>query len=475
MKSKRILKLIICLLALLAVGSFLAVKFEKVARSDPDRYYHYAVSKITAETFAPKELPQIFGLGWDSFFVEKEFLFHLYTGFAYGLAQEKGVVLACLLLGIGVLISVFLVCIRPNQSHREWTALILTLSICLSSGRFANRMFTVRPHVLATLIVILLLGALLSRRRYLTFLLSFLFALAYHAFYIPVMLSILGVVVAVFVEKSKSGTLPRAALNCLYATLGGIVVGGILNPYFPSNFVIGYQVLMIALISTGLSISEFGNELLPLNGTQLIMQYGGYYALLFGGVAFYGYRIIAYRMEKKSDLESCDQSKAEFFESLLSFAAFSMFSLISVHSPRGIEFMVPFAAIALSRSFHFGGRIPWKILAIACALFIVQFPKNKVLAWSEVIWDDFLKPENERVKSLEAFAKIPHSTEKIRVVNCNWDLSPYLFYARPDLRFVDILDPSLLYARNSELYSMRKSMLSAEAPDAWGLLREGFD
>ena len=50
---------------------------------DPDRSYHYALSRVVAEQGVPRTLPQVTGIGWDKAFFDKEFLWHQLTGLGY--------------------------------------------------------------------------------------------------------------------------------------------------------------------------------------------------------------------------------------------------------------------------------------------------------------------------------------------------------------------------------------------------------
>src|SRR5262249_27040597 len=61
-----------------------------------------------------------------------------------------------------------------------------------------------------------------------------------------------------------------------------------------------------------------------------------------------------------------------------------------------------------------------------------------------------------------------------KIFNCGWDDAPYIFYQRPDLRFVDILDPSLLYAHSPVLFQNRVGLNDGKIPDAYAALKAVF-
>ena len=58
--------------------------------SDPDYYYHVAISRHILENGVPHTLPQVKGIGWDVLFSDKEFLYHQFTTLFYALFGEFG-------------------------------------------------------------------------------------------------------------------------------------------------------------------------------------------------------------------------------------------------------------------------------------------------------------------------------------------------------------------------------------------------
>jgi hypothetical protein len=77
-------------------------------------------------------------------------------------------------------------------------------------------------------------------------------------------------------------------------------------------------------------------------------------------------------------------------------------------------------------------------------------------------------------ESFKSVAAIPEEPKGAKVFNCDWDRAPYIFYVRPDLRFVDILDPSLLYFANPSAYHSIEELQQGTLPDAYGLIRNAF-
>ena len=69
------------------------------------------------------------------------------------------------------------------------------------------------------------------------------------------------------------------------------------------------------------------------------------------------------------------------------------------------------------------------------------------------------KARNEfnEIKGLLVYAK-----PDAKVFNCDWKDGAYILYLRPDLKFVDLLDPTFLYMSSKELYSLKNILRSRQ-------------
>lgn len=206
------------------VGLGYITKLE-VAKSDPDRYYHLRLSQISADEGLQSTLPQAEDLGWGDKFPDKEFLFHILTSATHFVGGEKLLSHLPFFLQFLIFVCLFLAC-RRFLSTKE--ALLLILFAIAGNYWFSLRMSMLRPHVLAILVFCLLLYAcMFSRSRYVAPLLCFLYALAYHAIYVP--LVGIGCFALVHFWNRDFSWLKTLA----YAVLA-LIAGTILSPYFLS-------------------------------------------------------------------------------------------------------------------------------------------------------------------------------------------------------------------------------------------------
>jgi hypothetical protein len=469
--------LVLSTAVVIVVGILFGIKYEPTNEFDPDRYYHFAVSAITSKEFAPPTLPQVEGLNWGNIFYEKEFLFHVYTGLAWRMGHEQGVINACLGLGVLVLLALFFVCARRINPVM---AMFTTLAVTASSQRFMLRMFMVRPHVLAIFLTILIVWAILERRPRLLGLLCVLFALSYHGIYFPIIYGVIGIVAAFAVTRDRRSELVQDSLRCLFYAAAGICVGVVLNPYFPSNIMMTFQHFKIGLLAAGIPIQMFGGELHPFSGTMLLTSIPGFFFIVAMGLVWIGFWIaqkslLPFSSDRPTSVAG---GEASDFETLASFIFCTLFLVISIHNPRGIEFLIPFSVFFMVYLAARTKRPPVALFAMTILVVALQSPGNYTNVIGLVNRGAISRYFEESAlgqNAKDALSRIPVDSSHNKVVNCSWDVSPYLFYARPDLHFIDLLDPSFLHDYNRQLYDARLEWNQGTVPDTYGMLKDGFN
>ncbi len=208
-------------LALIALGGVLAYGHWRVgglAAVDPDRHYHLALSRAGAENGRVTALPQLADIGWDKKFVDKEYLFHVFTSWAYRLGGESGVEWLMLLLAFGMASALYALC---RSGAPPLTAFTLVAVGALLNEWFIYRLMMLRPQVLAIGLSLVVAVALLRRMTLLAAAAALAFALAYHAIYVP-----LGLAVFALLASPQDRALWRTAA----ATAIGVAAGVLANP-----------------------------------------------------------------------------------------------------------------------------------------------------------------------------------------------------------------------------------------------------
>ena len=144
-----------------------------------------------------------------------------------------------------------------------------------------------------------------------------------------------------------------------------------------------------------------------------------------------------------------------------------LFCLMAFQTVRAAEYFIPVSGFLLP-FLAINIRSNWRgsvlgILAVVQLCVLVWIGKKE----ASFVPDGFLY---ETIK--EAVKEIPSGEGK--VFNCGWDDSPFIFYLRPDLKFVDALDPSLIFHSSPALFFGRQELFSGRITDALGLLRGSF-
>jgi hypothetical protein len=416
-----------------------------VGSNDPDRYYHLGLSALTAKGGLLRTLPQVEDLGWGHYFPDKEFLFHALTGAAQWLAGgEAGPLLVVPVLGTCIVLCLYLTLQEVLAPKR---AAILVLAATALSPMFLFRLTLLRPHLLAILCFCLLLAAILRGRPWLAALATAGFVLSYHAFYIPVI--VLAVAAAIRWPEASGG--PRR----WQWALPGLVFGLVLNPYFPSTIVMSWVHIKLALgigVAPGL---HSGEEVQPLGLVESIHYFG------FLPVALAGAAVLAYVRKLRPGPEVA----GFWFLLVLS----CLLTLLTVKSARAGEYAVPSVILLVGYSLRYltGG---WALPLTCLGLLVSQGNASQI--FYRDIWD---QPQGGDTPSyLAAIALLPADADGGKVFNCQWEAGSYLLFARPGVRFVDLLEPAFLWQASPARYMMRQRLVRGLEPDPAKVLRETF-
>ncbi len=422
---------------------------------DPDRYYHFAISRETAQAgqLYLDTVPQVVGLHWNKYFPDKEFLFHQLTLAGYKIGGDHGVAIAVLGVGVAVIVLLFLI---AAEILSPWLA-FLSAGIALCAPVLLFRLFLLRPHTLGIFTFLLVQWGLFSRRRYLLFGGAALFALSYHAFYL--------VLASIFLSLAAHALLDRKnwreQVRFHLWGIGGLAAGILLNPYFPSNIIQGWQIAKITSLVTDPHLKlAFGEELYPITSNIFLVRffYPILVCLISGAIWIRNWSL---RIQMKT--------AAIHLYSLLSLG---IFLVLCAQSPRAGEYAIPAASLAfifvlreplLKKT---SGRIAAGILFIAALIILIQTYRNQFRFYDQ----------NIVTSNLNAATIIPVTKNNPHpmVYNCEWDRTPYLFYGRPEAKFLDLLDPSLLVIKNRPAAGVRELLKKGLVPDVRHLVSDGF-
>ncbi len=441
---------------LLSAAFTFVLKVQLVQNGDPDRFYHIALSRITADSsrLFLRELPQVEDLGWNQNFVDKEFLFHQLTTLGYRLGGERGVVEATFFCALASLLLFYAFAAARLSPALAVLASLLTFS----SPLLVFRLALLRPHVLAIFAFIFLNFALLNRRPKLTAFAAFVFVLSYHAFYVPVFCLIWIALLSFLETKERAKEWRRLAGYGLLGSLAGLL----LNPYFPGNLVMAFIHARIPELMQGeLKGLNFGTELSPTTSDDHFRIFHG--AMLVIGVALFFLGRVVWGTKEKEE-----RNVRVPLLYLLGLAG--LFLYLSFQTIRAGEYLLPacgFLVVLLLEQYR---KHEGKALLLCAVLASLQLLHLGSLFRARALTFDLARVS----ATFSAIGALPQESKGAKVFNCEWDRTPYLLYARPDLRFVDILDPSLLYFAQPAAFRAREDLRKGLVADAYGMIRHAF-
>lgn len=427
--------------------------FEQLA--DPDYFYHISVSRQIAENGFAATIPQVTGIGWDILYTDKEFLFHLLTALFYKIGGEQAVrfLMPCLFSLSLATFYYFAYTALRQISHLKRPALwaLMIFVPVVFDPHFLYRMFMVRPHVFAVLLFIWMALFIMQNRVAWAFAIGFVFSVSYHGVQVPLLLLLCAAVAAKITEE-KNG-------RALGAAFGGLLLGLVLNPYFPGNLVL-IEIVTKLIFRVGTSAQlNYGGEVYPWTSLVFLKSNLVIFMTLFGSLVLY------------PQIKDQKQKFPLLFALLLT----ACFLFLSAISPRAREYVVPSATLLFLLCTRVilevrRSTLRWDILAIGiCAALQIGF-----------VFSYYKKFSDQETSQLPVYKKalmnIPVTPEGGRqhVFNCSWWQSPYILYYRPDLTFIDILDPSFLDAMSPSLSTLRMDITAGKEIDAYQHIKGAF-
>lgn len=438
--------------------------------ADPDSFYHAKMAMLIRDQGIVHQFPwlQLTVLGQN--YTDQHFLYHvLLIPFVTWFPPLVGLKLATVVFGATLATIFYWACRRLNV---RWPILFVILFL-------ASRPLTFRISLAkapSTSLIILLVGLvwMFEYKLKRLFVLAFTYVWYYGGF------PLLGLAAGVtsvsswlhnrlvtrhhsdrFVDKLLSTVgrgsrrMQRRWLNArlFLAVVAGLLVGIIVNPYFPENFTFyEHQLINIGIINFQ-KVIGVGNEWYPYGLIDLLAN--GAFVTLLVLIAVVGI-ILRFRAQSK-------RSWALFFLALIAF-------FLTLKSRRYIEYYIPlamlFSAVSISdtirglswhrlieqfRRWFFRRRLG-QAVGVLVAVYLA-------LGFGYVAGRDFHNELRDLHQGFRAdkFQTVSqwlssNTASGSRIVHSDWDEFPVLFYHNTHNTYIIGLDPTFLYKANPDTY-----------------------
>jgi hypothetical protein len=434
---------------LLPVGLFLlfligmaVIQFATPDMPDNDGFYHIKLARLMRTEGIRPDFPWLpLTVLNEREFYDHHFLFHvLLEPFTFGDLRVGAKWAAVCFASLAFLATWYL--FQRQRVPFAWAWALALLGI---SDAFLYRMSVTRAQSLSlALLVLATLWLLEGKYKHLA-ILSFIYVWTYDAYPLILALGVLYVLSSGLIEG-------RLELRPLLYISGGLLLGLILNPYFPDNLVFSYR-HMLPKLTDATSVSV-GNEWFPyetktllenslpaliafasgilalgLSGRKmdLAAAFGLFLALLFGLMLFQARRFVEY-----------------FPPFALIFAAFAWAPLLrdpAVRTPRDLPEPEPASSARAPRNW----LAPTLLMVAVAGSIALSVPRARDAIRTSKPYDLYAGASNWLVQNTPAGS---------RVFQTDWDDFPRLFYYNTHNTYLVGLDPTYLQLYDSDLYAL---------------------
>jgi hypothetical protein len=492
----RIIYLIFGFCAILMVLTFLQSRTDAICCGDWDGYYHIRWSSLLWENFKHgKWLPTFEWLPLTVLnpqdYADHHFLFHLLQiPFLWFFEPVMAAKVATVFYATFAVFSVYWLIYRYGIKHQLiWLAALLT---CANAFYYRMNMGKAPP---LTIIITVLGIHLLFQRKYIWLLpLMFAFVWTYSLFPLLWFAAIIWTVIIAVNER-------RFEWRPLAYTTAGMILGNVINPYFPDNLGLFFE-HFITKFKVGSDFAvAVGGEWYPYDGKELMMNFPiALIAMFIGYVLFVPKNgklpeKAAFFLAFTSILLAAQFRSKRFAEYFPPFAIlFAAFAWNAFTAPKAVELPDEFqreldpyldvdkptekqAWIQAARA-----SAVWIIGIALCVFWVYNLIGLHKFGFDEPGMIDNIssnEPNDKYRRSMEWATGLDETgadniPKNELIFNCTWDDFPKLFFFNTKHRYVYGLDPNYLYSQNPELYKLLKDLTEGKVDDPAPVIRERF-
>ncbi len=421
------------LLFVVFFGCMAIVQFSTPDMPDNDGFYHIKLASLMRSEGLKPDFPWLpLTILNESEFYDHHFLFHIALApFTFGDLRVGAKWAAVFFASLSFLAIWYL--LYKQRIPLSWLWALALLGI---SEAFLYRMSITRAQSLSLGVLALGLTWLFDGKHLQLAVLSFLYVWLYDAFPLLPILGGLHMAAVLVTER-------RFEYHPLFFIGVGIILGLLINPYFPQNIIFSFRHMLPKLVEP--TVVRVGNEWYPYDTGQLLENSLPILLIFASGIFALG----------------ASNRKMGSRTATLLFAAL-FFGLMLFRARRFIEYFPPFALIfsAFSWSTLFPKSIPgtpaisWSNPPVRFTVVLAGF-----VMISSFITVSSAQESLRGSKPYDTYRGVStwlqnNTTEGTRVFQTDWDDFPRLFYYNTHNIYMVGLDPTFMQLYDAELYDL---------------------
>jgi hypothetical protein len=322
-----------------------------------------------------------------------------------------------------------------------WLALLAA-----GSEQFLYRMSMTRAPSLSLALLAAGVWLILRRRLRLLALLTFAFVWMYSMFPLMVVFASAYALTLYLCER-------RIDLGALCATMIGVVLGLVINPYFPKNLILMWR--HIRMVGTSVPGLDPGNEWFPFDTWETLVWNVSICVACFVALLVFDYR------------KRHDDGKPLFFLTLA-----TLFLVFNLRWSRFVEYWPPFAV--LFAAFTLAAlELPGRLQRLGMAAVVLAAGAALVMNVREARSDVQTETDPMAMRGAAQWLA-QHTPPGSLIFNTDWDEFPALFFYNQRNTYVCGLDPRYLSEANPDLGKLYEGIIKGEQEHPGQAIRKRF-
>jgi hypothetical protein len=432
--------------------------------ADPDSFYHLKMAELTAASGPIRNFIWLPFTTLANSFADQHFLYHIsLIPFIKVFGSFPGMKIATAFFAA--------LAIAAIAWSLRYMGIRYAAAFALIAGTMEPLAFRIGlSKASAPGVALLMIGLALAakRRKWPLAIIAFIHVWTHGSW--PALLGLGTVTIIIVCWERDFRAVGRAIYAPMAALWSGIVLGVIVNPFFPQNLKFYWeQIVQIAVINYQSKIGV-GAEWYPYQPTRLAGDLPLLCIMVLVSLLIFPTVI----SQSKSNGRR-GQARIAFALSLCAGA----FLILTLRSQRHVEYFVPLAVVAcaawisemiigsLSKSFRQNAIVTGVALALLFAFLATYANRELVLAKNALDSGDNFTLYKNAASYLKA-----HTTPDEIVVNADWSDMPSLFYWDDKNRYITGLDPTFLYSANPSRYWDYINFSSGQTADPAGVMKK---